>query len=209
MRHCESLHMNRWYHTEFDDPSEAMESSPKTNLYPYGVGKEEGTFFFQEHHSNPGQGQVVDVVKTQSSHAKAVSIEIVTLDAFARVRGWFESRPDIAILKVDVEGFEYAVMEGAKELLKSNMIRNVFMEVSVRSAAERESNIPCLEFLSGPAGYKVHQIGGWMGPNTPVDWPNDDPLVEKILGAAAETSAKQLNLWWKVDDGPTAHTVNP
>lgn len=195
MRYCESLNMNRWTHTEFDTRSLAVQTKPKINLYPYGVGEEDGFFLFVEHPTNPGQGAITKA-KADTSNPNAV--QIVTLDNFAKERGWFESRPDIAVFKVDVEGNEYQVINGAQKLLKSKMIRNIFMEISVREPFERKQNIPMLKFLGEDANYRLHAIGGWPGPGTPVDWPNDEHLVKKIQDAAAKEGAKQLNLWWQV-----------
>ena len=203
MRFCESLNLNRWFRTEFNTPHISGEEldlgSPIVNLYPYGVGEEEGNFMFLEH-SNPGQGVFV---KTKLDASNTSGLQVVTLDNFARERGWFESKPHIAILKVDVEGFEPSVMAGAKELLQSRLIKNIFMEVSARNKAERDSNIDFLKYLSGPAGYNLYQIGGWQGPSKEVNWPQDDLLVERILNATTAEQAKQLNLWWKVSK-PTA-----
>ncbi|CAB9503272.1 Inherit from COG: Methyltransferase [Seminavis robusta] len=200
MRFCESLNMNRWTYTEFNHPHAVVDQQlgftpPRVNLYPYGVGKEEGIFMFQEN-NNPGQGAVVE---TKATAGAANSIQIVTLDGFAKERGWFDSRPHIAVMKVDVEGFEPSVIEGAKELLRSHMIRNIFMEVSVRNAPEREKQIPMIQYFTA-AGYKVFKIGGWQGPNNPVSWPNDAALVNNVLDAAAKESAKQLNVWWTIQD---------
>ena len=98
MRYCESLNLNRWTYTEFDHPAQLalVSDKPKNNLYPYGVGAEEGHFLFQEDVKNPGMGAVVNF-KTEQTNPHAITI--ITLDNFARERGWFESKPDIAIFK--------------------------------------------------------------------------------------------------------------
>ena len=199
MRFCESLSANRWFHTEFDplplESSSSIGGGPIVNPYAYGVGEKEGTFQFTEHETNPGMGAVSDV---QLDPSNPNAIQTVTLDNFARERGWFESRPNIAILKVDVEGFEYAVFNGAKELLKSGMVQNVFMEISARTEEESDANIPLLEFLSKEAGYRLYKTGGWSGPGgEPKTWPNDAQLIGKIQKEAEEAHAKQLNMWWK------------
>jgi FkbM family methyltransferase len=208
MRYCESLAVNRWFHTEFEndndvDDETASRTHPLMNPYIYGVGKEAGMFQFQEHDSNPGGGAFTEQKVKDGSAVHG--LQIITLDAFAKERGWFESRPDIAILKVDVEGKEANVMEGAKELLQAHLIRNIFMEVSVRTPEETQENIPFLQFLTSKTRYQLHQIGGWMGPHTDVrDWPTDEQqLPQKILDAAAAEQAKQLNLWWILPSTPT------
>ena len=195
LRMCESLLLNNW-HSEYD---ENFSGDPKhvsrVNLNPFGAGRNEGIFSFEEH-SNPGQGKFHEVQGVPNSTA----LHVLTLDNFARERGWFDSRPDIAILKVDVEGMEYSVIEGATELLKAKIVRNIFMEVSARTRVERKINKPSLVMLQD-AGYKLHKVGGWMGPNQDVDFPQDDgDIAEHIMLRTEEEAAKQLNLWWTIDE---------
>jgi hypothetical protein len=98
MRYCESMNLNRWTYTEFDDPKQLalVPKKPKNNLYALGIGREEGHFLFQEAKGNPGMGAIVDF---KTGEANPNAIQVATLDNFARERGWFESRPIIAILK--------------------------------------------------------------------------------------------------------------
>jgi hypothetical protein len=99
---------------------------------------------------------------------------------------------------VDVEGFEPAVFEGAKELIKSHLIHNIFMEISTRTSEESIGNLPMLKFLSMDAGYVLYKVGGWAGPGGEVlNWPNDELLPGKIDAESKKEIAKQLNLWWK------------
>jgi hypothetical protein len=99
---------------------------------------------------------------------------------------------------VDVEGFEPAVFEGAKELIKSHLIHNIFLEISTRTSEESIGNLPMLKFLSMDAGYVLYKVGGWQGPGGEVlNWPNDELLPRKIDAESKKEIAKQLNLWWK------------
>ena len=192
LRLCESLHLNHW-HSEYDSPIQSgitNEEQPQVNLYPYGVGSQEGLFHFEEH-PNPGMGKFTN----RPANDNSTSFRVISLDSFAKERGWFDSHPDIAILKVDVEGSEYSVIEGAKELLASGLVKNIFMEVSARTKREMHVNLPALNALS-EAGYKLHKIGGFRGPNQEVPFPQDANLAKSIMKAALDERAKQLNLWW-------------
>ena len=209
LRMCESLALNHW-DSEYDNrTTTAMEDAhSQVNLYPNGVGRKEGTFYFTEH-TNPGQGTVseqallaIDPAAVEKGFVdESKALEVITLDNFARERGWLDEsesqpRPDIAILKVDVEGFEYSVIEGATELLKAKIVRNIFMEVSARSPEEIELNKPPILILES-IGYKVHKVGGWYGPN--VDFepiPEGVDLADHIMKVTQKETAKQLNLWW-------------
>ena len=193
LRMCESLLLNNW-HNEYDDNyNEDPKTESRVNLIPLGVGRKEGAFSFEES-TNPGMGKFHEVQGVPNSKA----IHVLTLDNFARERGWFASRPDIAILKVDVEGMEYTVIEGGKNLLKSGIVRNIFMEVSARTPIERELNKPSLAMLRD-TGYKLHKVGGWAGPNRDVDFPLDGDIAEHIMVATDKQEVKQLNLWWTLD----------
>jgi FkbM family methyltransferase len=207
LRFCESLDMNRWY-SEYDDNANTVAYShgqnnvSKVNLYPFGVGETDGFLDFTLNENNPGQGSFANAGHGPNAQdIKTVKTRVVTLDKFAAGRGWFESRPDIAILKVDVEGFEYGVIRGAKELLKAKIIRNILMEVSARDKEERKANEDALHILLS-SGYQVEKYGGYIGPNKvpPIDWPRDDPsgLVNAIMNQTVRETSKQLNLWWTI-----------
>jgi hypothetical protein len=93
---------------------------------------------------------------------------------------------------------EYTAIEGAMELLKAKLVRNIFMEVSARNKAERKVNKPALKMIS-ESGYRLHKIGGWRGPEVDVDFPQDEDIAEHIMVKTDEEAAKQLNLWWKLE----------
>jgi FkbM family methyltransferase len=192
IRVCEALGLNHWQ-GEFDknfvgDPKEVS----LVNLHFYGIGKEEGVFGFIEN-ANPGGGMFSE----QKSDAEAGGLQVIKLDNFAKDRGWFTSRPDIALLKVDVEGLEAFVIEGAEELLKLKVIRNVFMEVTATNDEKKNMNTKALKILFD-AGYKLHKSGGWQGPKRPNEWPHDATLIDNILNQAAKEGSGLLNLWLKL-----------
>jgi len=195
LRLCESLSLNRWTHTEFENAGDYR--GPKVNLHTHGVSNEIGSFVFQEHEINPGQGQLQTAEKP-TNHRSSV-IPIITLDHLAQKRGWFDSKPDISILKVDVEGLEYKVVEGAAKLLQSKLVRHVFCEVSARDEEEGRLQLPFLEMMVS-AGYRLYRTGGWLGPKDRVEWPHDRSMPQRIINATmAEGVAQQLNLWWTID----------
>ncbi|CAB9517403.1 Inherit from COG: Methyltransferase [Seminavis robusta] len=190
LRFCESLNLNQW-NSEFDVSiikTPAAEQS-KVNLYPFGVGREDGMFTFQEN-SNPGQGKF-----GKKAEDGEEGFQVVTLDGLAKKRNWFESRPDIALLKIAVEGLEYNVILGALELLQARMIRNILMEVSARNSEEMELNKPALDLLI-EAGYKLHKVGGWRGPDKDLELDPNKDAAEQIMEKTLGEKARQLNLWW-------------
>lgn len=209
-RLCQSLTLNRWaneYQTQGGG-----ESRTSVNSYPYGVGKEVGSLVFAESR-NPGEGQIQDGnneeqhpdEETAASNKHKQIIPVVSLDAFAESRGWLNAkdkdREDIALMKVDVEGYEINVMQGATRLLDSHLIRNIFMEVSARTPKEIEESRRTATIIAS-AGYQVHQYGGFRGPKHTVDWSSENDnvtaLVDLILYEVTKKKHPQLNLWWSL-----------
>lgn len=60
------------------------------------------------------------------SDTKFIEVDVTTLDEFCKERRIDE----IDCLKVDVEGFEYEVFQGAEELLRNKKIKNIIFEIS-------------------------------------------------------------------------------
>jgi hypothetical protein len=90
-----------------------------------------------------------------------------------------------------VEHFESEVLLGAKELIASRMIRNIFTEVSGKNPNEHEA----LEVIVG-AGYKLHKFGFMMGPNIDPYWLQPDNVTASILGTLKEKKTDSFNLRW-------------
>ena len=194
--------------------SSSSGSGSAVNCYPYGVGKEVGSLVFEES-SNPGQGQIRDGGGGDSNHkddeaspssTSQNTIPVISLDVFAESRGWLGTshQPStnvvIALMKVDVEGYEINVMQGAQRLLQSHIIRNIFMEVSARNPKEIEESRVTLTTIAS-AGYNVHQYGGFRGPKHTVNWSsqkNVTELVDLVMHEVTKKKHPQLNLWWSL-----------
>jgi FkbM family methyltransferase len=126
MRICESLTINQW-----KDGRDAI-------LFQNGVSDQDGVALQVIVPRNPGQAFMkpledkaravdeVDPGDTTTNHAYTTTI---SLDAFAQERGWLK-RPgfSIVLLKLDVEGKEPAIIDGAQKLLQSGIIKNVLTE---------------------------------------------------------------------------------
>ncbi|CAB9517404.1 Inherit from COG: Methyltransferase [Seminavis robusta] len=195
LRICESLNINQW-HSEFDmhyddNPKEAS----LVNVIPFGVGNARGLYEFKGELGHPNQGHYTGLVAKMGSNAQ----RLVQLDEFAEERGWFgESRPDIAILKVSVEGFELNTVEGALELLHLKVIRNILIEVSFRNEAEIARNRGTVQILED-SEYRLYKMGTLEAPDE-LPIVDDDKLYENLVKAGQATPSKQLNLWWKLSE---------
>jgi hypothetical protein len=122
---------------------------------------------------------------------------VTTLDTFAEERSWFQSRPEIAILQIDVEQDNYKVLVGAQKLLKAGIVQNVLTEVSQKDPAMISKEMASHELLV-QAGYKLKGQGGWAGPGKDSLWPNDANLVKNIFHYMEEENKETLTLWWSL-----------
>ena len=193
IRLCESMILNNWYN-EYEQQSSSKNA--RINWHPYATGKSESIEVFQEHPIDPGMGTILKEGAPDTE--KGYQMRVISLDNFANSRGWFETKPDIAIFKVDVDGYEAHVMEGAKQLLNSHIIRNIFMEAAIRNKEELKAARNSLLIIS-QAGYKVRQWGDVKGPQNDVDWSHlTDPehIASQVIAQAAKHEGKFLNVWW-------------
>jgi hypothetical protein len=88
--------------------------------------------------------------------AKTVEVPVVTLDALRRREGL----PPPNLIKLDVQGFELAVLQGAVETLKS--ADWVLAEVSFRPFYEGQVLFSELAGFLGARGFEVHALGHSM-----------------------------------------------
>merc|ERR1712130_456702 len=81
----------------------------------------------------------------------------------AEEKGWFESRPIIAFLKVDVEGYEVNVLRGASKIISARLVQNMVFEYKPHIEAASEENLNLLKLLCS-SGYELYKTGGSNGP---------------------------------------------
>jgi len=200
LRMCESMRLNGWLPCSSDGrgwlepgrPS-AEEFNSNIHIYPYGVAEKEGELFFETDARNPGASRVIDHKTNQTE-----SLRVVSLDGMARELGWLDA--EISILKIDVEGQELGVFLGAKVLLRSKRVQNLFMEGSGRDDDEIEGFKTIVRLLV-ESGYEIFRIGGFRGPQHGISSPADgvslaDHYFEQCVGGTGKKRA-QCNLWWK------------
>lgn len=132
VRICESLHLNSRNEYGFSELSHSM----AVMIHRQGVSNVTGSSFRVEVHRNPGQ-TILENTRLQGDSGKTTervfSTTTVTLDDFADERGWFQ-RTDLAvsILKIDTEGHELQIIQGAKRFLETRLVKNVLLEYRIR-----------------------------------------------------------------------------
>lgn len=155
-KHCTGVH--------------AFECSPKTFNYlcanialqdlheritphRYALGSENEMVPYYEHSPDGGGNSCYGFGRT----SKSVNVEMRTLDSFGL--------DNVGFIKMDVEGFEPKVLEGAKETLKRNRYPRILFE-SWRPERESEG-IPAIQLRADVfsalehLGYTIHPVNGW------------------------------------------------
>lgn len=166
------------------------------HVWPVGLSDITGTRKFYEWNGNPGAGHFDHPGHTRTD---GHMLPVTTLDAFAEQRGWFNegARQNIQILKIDVEHHETNVLAGAAKLLQSGMIQNVFLDLFLDAAADRNSKLQALELLVN-SGYKLIAQGGYVGPDKPSIWKNDETLPKRMMDHLETENIRNWNLWWSL-----------
>jgi hypothetical protein len=108
-------------------------------------------------------------------------VPVVTLDEFCRQR----AIAAIDLLKIDTEGYEVPVLEGARDLLKSGSIRAVLAECEFQeNASEPHGDFFKIAELLMPLGYRVVSFysggldgDGWRWGDVLFMLPRTDPHV--------------------------------
>lgn len=206
MRLCESICLNNFGSCETTLGARELDTNPDKRhgdirVFRAGIGRMDGEASFHANSRNPGMGSIIDDTKAEEllSDFEVVStIQIRPLDAMASQLKWYDEPIDI--LKIDVEGFEGEVFEGAKNFLKARTVRNIFMEGDVSSKRHRDLMKEIIEQLVD-AGYGLLKMGGYSGPTEHYELPIDDnfsKVVSDLCRNAGRKPRNKCNMWWQL-----------
>lgn len=124
-------------------------------VYEIAVGKKRGHLFFDlgpEEQSGWG-GLLVD------EQLDAIKVPIISLDEMFLKTDY----PDIDVLKIDTEGADTWVLQGAKQLLRSHRIHNIFFEENTVRMAKLGIEPGEAQKMLKDCGYKLISLckGEW------------------------------------------------
>lgn len=118
------------------------------NIYNLAVGRESG--FVRITNGFGPKNMITNSLKDDTSE-----VEIIALDEF------FLGRLQDVVLKLDVEGFEVDVLEGARELFRTSVIKVVLIEMNNSTFELREKDKVAFDFLIEhgmvPVSYNMHK----------------------------------------------------
>ncbi len=102
--------------------------------------------------ANPTDRGTTSISKVDSKHT--IKVPCITLDTYAEK----ESIEEIALLKVDVEGYEELVFQGAKKLLSQRKIAVIYYEVCPNNAINTQLKPEDATKLLLSHGYKIYRF---------------------------------------------------
>ena len=97
--------------------------------YNVGVGGEDGSLFFTK-----GLDTMNRVAVVQELSDEKEKVDVVTLDSLSE-------KFSATILKIDVEGYELNVLKGAKNLLESNLLHSIIIELNEYNAQDNSTKL--------------------------------------------------------------------
>ena len=200
VRFCESQILNHWAVPPTDSNRGAADN--RIHVFLKGVSNEHGTSqkIYKMDARNPGSftfsQELVNVQRAPEVEGGA--LPLVTLDALAEDQGWLQDDDDIsiAILKVDVEGLELKVLQGAKELLKTKKIKNIFLELKSDHNPQDLEEMFAILFDSG---YELYKFGNYRGPNTAItkNYEDGKDLAKDVV---ARMFGEHANAWIRLKE---------
>ena len=158
-RVCESLKLNGWLH-EKNDKEEDLSSSLYVKTFAYGLGSETTSMNLTTG-NNPGGSSFLED-RLAKKFRRKLQVDVVRLDDVAEQEGWISrtnEAPPIYLWKLDVEGYEYHVLEGSQKLLNSGQVENIIMENSNKKLRE----VVDMYAKIYAAGYKIQMISDVQG----------------------------------------------
>ena len=160
-----------------------------------GAGKDNAYITFQENINNPGGGKFLPGTNSGSETSR---LRVIQLDSLYSSRQWNITDTEIAVMKVDVEGLEWHVLQGASELLRSGIVHNLFVEVTVHDSHQESDTIALVEFMVD-RGYALYKYGEWPGPDKHAPLASEVDIPKFVVNTTMATVAKQLNLWFQLE----------
>lgn len=141
--------------TSFDRLSRNLKLNPaySSRIQPHacGVSNAPGSLDFHIDPTSPGTCKIASATDI-APDAERINVPVVSLDAFCRE----QAIDRVDFLKIDVEGFEKFVVEGASEMLGRHAVRFVYLEVIPEAFATAGYSAADLYDVLEKHGYRPH-----------------------------------------------------
>ena len=162
----------------------ALNNLNNVEVHNCAVGNENGFIYFTNKFTD-------DMNQVSTSSENNIRVQIVLLDDVVKEQG------DIALMKLDVEGYEKFVIEGAKETLKKAAC--IYFEVSDNNFKDFGYKSSDIFRLLEQHGFKLFKRNGNNKELLPVDSQYKAPIevYENIFGIK-NTTDFQNRIKWKI-----------
>ncbi len=134
--------------------------SINVNVHPLALGKEPGHLQFIDDQASPATNHLLG--ESEVASRKTITVEVSTVDQFLKRNG----DPDVAFLKIDVEGFEADVLRGALATLTGRRCRAGLIELCPGNLERVGSSVGDLLDTVERVGWRLHFLSadGSPGP---------------------------------------------
>lgn len=143
----------------FNSLNEKYDKRKNIHLSDYAITNEEKTVSFNIHETSSGSSSIENVIsdsrfakrRNLENNITKVNVKGISLDKFCR-----ENKVNhIDLLKIDVQGHEKEVLEGATELIKNQKINIIEIEVIIGEAYVKKVNFYDIEQYLIPNNYRL------------------------------------------------------
>ena len=153
--------------------AERLRTTAKLNglkhLYVHeaAVSKRAGTATLRRFRGELGTNEGMNFVSEDGVDAVGEKVQTVSLDRFCEER----SIDNVDLLKVDIQGHEYAALKGAEQLIRAGRIKTIFMELnwaqgshSICPATESVQFLKQAHYLFSKPGKRLNwqPAGEWL-----------------------------------------------
>jgi FkbM family methyltransferase len=128
----------------------AMNKAHSVITHSLAIGKTIGRLQFVNDRSSPGTNRLLGQAEVAPS--STIEVEVSTIDRFLKLNG----EPDVAFLKIDVEGFEADVLRGAAVTLTNHRCQAGLIELCPGNLHRVGSSVEELLDAVKQCGWRLH-----------------------------------------------------
>lgn len=155
--------------TTFQELSRRLGSEPRVQLVRLGLGAEAGVGTIRLE-GEPGMYALAPEGEA-AAEVPSEAVELETLDRFCQREGMAR----LGLLKIDTEGHDLAVIDGAAGLLASHRIDLVMVEAGTDPDNRRHVPLEALKARLESHGYRLFGVY-----NQKEEWPTREPHLRRV-----------------------------